>query len=188
MLRNQNLIPLSHQHQHALAFCVRIDKALANPAAMETAAIQQEITRLYGDELATHFQAEERFLFPAAEKIDDLSGLVDELRVEHGLIRRGVKRAEARDLTTSDIQVFAASLSAHIRKEERELFEVMQQRLSPEELDRVGREMAGVLAREIAALGTQGLSTRPQQKRHSLERQLFPSCTFDAAIQSWMRI
>lgn len=141
MLRNKNLIPLSHQHQHALAFCVSIDRALANPAAMETGTIQQEITRLYETELARHFEAEERFLFPAAEQLEEMTNLVDELRIEHGLIRRGVKRAEARDLTASDIQVFAASLSAHIRKEERELFETMQQRLTPEELERVGREI-----------------------------------------------
>jgi hemerythrin-like domain-containing protein len=145
MLRNKNLIPLSHQHQHALAFCVSIDRALANPAAMETATIQQEITRLYETELASHFEAEERFLFPAAEQLGEMTSLVDELRIEHGLIRRGVKRAEARDLTTSDIQVFAASLSAHIRKEERELFEVVQQRLAPEELERVGREIQAFL-------------------------------------------
>ncbi len=129
MLRNKNLIPLSHQHQHALAFCVRIDKALANPAAMDTSVIQQEITALYETELARHFEAEEKILFPAAEQVEDLASLVDELRVEHGLIRRGVKRAGAKDLTVSDIQVFAASLSAHIRKEERELFEAVQQQL-----------------------------------------------------------
>jgi len=27
MLRDKNLIPLSHQHQHALALCVRIERA-----------------------------------------------------------------------------------------------------------------------------------------------------------------
>ncbi len=151
MLRNKNLIPLSHQHQHALAFCVRIDKALANPAAMETAAIQQEITRLYDTELAVHFEAEEQILFPAAEQMDELASLVDELRVEHGLIRRGVKRAEAKDLTVSDIQVFAASLSAHIRKEERELFEALQQQLSAEELERMGPEIDRYLQRRTPA-------------------------------------
>jgi len=145
MLRNKNLIPLSHQHQHALAFCVRVDRALANPAAMETAALQQEITRLYETDLASHFQAEEQFLFPMAEQVDDLASLVDELRIEHGLIRHGVKRAEARDLTVSDIQVFAASLSAHIRKEERQLFEAIQQQVSAEELDRVGAEIERAL-------------------------------------------
>ena len=145
MLRNKNLIPLSHQHQHALAFCVRIDRALANPAAMDTGTIQQEIAALYTSELASHFEAEERFVFPAAEKVEELMSLVDELRIEHGLIQRGVKRAEARDLTTSDIQVFAASLSAHIRKEERDLFEIMQQKLSAEELERIGSEIAPIL-------------------------------------------
>ncbi|HLH09734.1 MAG TPA: hemerythrin domain-containing protein [Terriglobales bacterium] len=147
MLRNKNLIPLSHQHQHALAFCVKVDKALASPAAMDTAALQQAIAKLYEDELAIHFEAEEKFVFPAAEQVGDLASLVDELRIEHGVIRRGVKRAETRDLTVSDIQVFAASLSAHIRKEERQLFEVIQERLSAEELDTVGREIERLLPR-----------------------------------------
>ena len=33
MLRDNNLIPLSHQHQHALALCVQIDRALAKISA-----------------------------------------------------------------------------------------------------------------------------------------------------------
>ena len=70
-----------------------IDKALANPAAMETATIQQEITRLYESELAIHFEAEERFLFPAAEQLEEMASLVDELRIEHGLLRRGRENA-----------------------------------------------------------------------------------------------
>jgi hypothetical protein len=78
-----------------------------------------------------------------------MTSLVDELRIEHGLIRRGVKRAEARALTASDIQVFAASLSAHIRKEERELFEAVQQRLRPEELERLGREIETFLQQRL---------------------------------------
>lgn len=145
MLRNKNLVPLSHQHQHALAFCVQIDRALANPAAMDTRKIQQDIADLYQRELSVHFEAEERLVFPAAEQIEDLMSLVDELRIEHGLIRGGVKRAEAGDLTTSDIQVFAASLSAHIRKEERELFETMQQKLAPAVLDELGPELQRAL-------------------------------------------
>ena len=90
-------------------------------------------------------------MFPAAEQVEDLASLVDELRVEHGLIRRGVKRAEAKDLTVSDIQVFAASLSAHIRKEERELFEALQQQLSAEELERMGPEIDRYLQRGTPA-------------------------------------
>ena len=33
MLRDKNLIPLSHQHQRALALCVRIDRAQPIPDA-----------------------------------------------------------------------------------------------------------------------------------------------------------
>ena len=100
-------------------------------------------------------------MFPAAEQLEEMASLVDELRIEHGLLRRGVKRAEARDLTTSDIQVFAASLSAHIRKEERELFEAVQRGLSPEELERVGEQIEAFFQANVAAADAR-LSTRPR--------------------------
>jgi hemerythrin-like domain-containing protein len=40
---------------------------------------------------------------------------------------------------------FAKKLSAHIRKEERELFETLQRLLAPEELESVGRSLANAL-------------------------------------------
>ena len=65
MLRNKSLIPLSHQHQRALALCVRIDRAQPIPdAALED--WQAEIAQDFEQEIAVHFAAEESVLFPAA--------------------------------------------------------------------------------------------------------------------------
>lgn len=142
MLRDKNLIPLSHQHQHALALCVRIGKAFADAGATpDVHPWEQEIVKAFDEEISFHFQAEERVLFPAADRHEELQDLVDSLRIEHTLIRRNVDRARSRQFTVTDLQVFTATLSEHIRKEERQLFEPMQQLLSPAELDRVGREM-----------------------------------------------
>ena len=143
MLRDKNLIPLSHQHQHALALCVRIGKAFADSGATpDVHPWEQEIVKQFDEEISFHFQAEERVLFPAADKHEELQQLVDSLRIEHTLIRRNIERARARQFTVTDLQVFTATLSEHIRKEERLLFEPMQQLLSPEEMGRVGHEMA----------------------------------------------
>lgn len=142
MLRDQNLVPLSHQHQHALALCVLIGKAFAE--AGQTPDVhpwEQEIVRQFDTEIAFHFQAEEKYLFPLADQHDELRELVDELRIEHTLIRRNVERARARQFAVTDLQVFSASLSEHIRKEERQLFEALQRLLTAEQLDALGTAM-----------------------------------------------
>jgi iron-sulfur cluster repair protein YtfE (RIC family) len=142
MLRDRSLVPLSHQHQHALALCVRIGKAFAE--VHDTPDVhrwEQEIVRLFDAEIAFHFLAEQNILFPAAVQFEELQALVDELMIEHTLLRRNVERARARQFTVTDLQVFTATLSEHIRKEERTLFEAMQRLLSREELANIGDAM-----------------------------------------------
>ena len=142
MLRDRNLIPLSHQHQHALALCVRIGKAFAE--VHDTPDVhhwEEEIVRIFDQEIAFHFAAEEKFIFPAADRWDELQQLVDELRIEHTLLRRNVERARARQFTVTDLQVFTATMSEHVRKEERQLFEAMQRLLTPEQMTQIGDQM-----------------------------------------------
>lgn len=142
MLRDKNLVPLSHQHQHALALCVRIGKAFTEgQTSPDVHPWEQEIVKHFDEEISFHFQAEEKLLFPTADQYEELQELVDSLRIEHTLIRRNVERARARQFTVTDLQVFTATLSEHIRKEERQLFEQMQQLLSSEELRGIGKEM-----------------------------------------------
>jgi iron-sulfur cluster repair protein YtfE (RIC family) len=143
MLRDASLIALSHQHQHALALCVRIGKNFAE--VHDTPDVhrwESEIVRLFDDEIKYHFEAEQKFVFLEADKFEELQQLVDELRIEHTLIRRNVERARAQQFTVTDLQVFTATLSEHIRKEERQLFEAMQRLLAPEALTRVGQQVA----------------------------------------------
>jgi hypothetical protein len=80
-------------------------------------------------------------LFPFAQRAPRLRDLVDELRVEHVSLRHYAAGAADGRLTVPEIQLFAASLAAHVRKEERLLFEGMQEFFSAEELTRVGGEL-----------------------------------------------
>ncbi len=139
MLRDRNLVPLSHQHQHALALCVQIERGLRAPHP-DPGHSQGEIARLFENEIRFHFEAEERVLFPFARGAPSLHDLLDELLVEHGSLRKYAAGAAASGLTIADLQLFAASLSAHVRKEERQLFEDIQKLFPPEELDRVGKQ------------------------------------------------
>jgi hemerythrin-like domain-containing protein len=140
MLRDRNLIPLSHQHQHALALCVRIERGLASEKP-DPQHWQQEIAQIFDSEIRYHFEAEEKVLFPFAECVPSLRNLVDELRVEHGSLRQYAAGAAAGRLSVPEIQRFAASLASHVRKEERQLFEIMQESFSAEELTRVGGQL-----------------------------------------------
>ena len=63
MLRDKSLIPLSHQHQRALALCVRIDRAQPIPAE-DLQAWQAEIEQLFEQEIGIHFAAEEECDLP----------------------------------------------------------------------------------------------------------------------------
>jgi hemerythrin-like domain-containing protein len=92
-----------------------------------------------------HFSAEEQVLFPAARYFSELIPLVDELIAEHVLLRESFSRAEARSMTSEGLPAFAQQLSAHIRKEERQLFERMQQSMSREDLSALGAKLDAAL-------------------------------------------
>ena len=146
MLRDRNLIPLSHQHQHALALCVQIDRSLqAGSADLE--APQAQIGTMFNLEIRWHFAAEEEALFPEAAAFAELKPLVEQLLAEHAALRQYFARAQARELDPAGLREFAQTLSAHIRKEERELFEACQRLLSPEKLNAVGAALDAALHR-----------------------------------------
>ena len=93
MQRDPNLVPLSRQHFRALVLCMRIHRKRA-----EREVLQREMLQLYSDDVRFHFQAEEKFLFPAARRIAALAPLVRELRAEHTRLRRAFAAARRRIL------------------------------------------------------------------------------------------
>jgi iron-sulfur cluster repair protein YtfE (RIC family) len=144
MLRDKNLVPLSRQHQHALALCVRIDRA--SPIGQgDVAAWQAEIGQLFQSEIGIHFAAEEQVLFPAARKFPELIPLVDELLADHVALLGCFASAESCQMSATELSAFGQRLSAHIRKEERLLFERLQGLMNPEELGLLGSKLEEAL-------------------------------------------
>jgi hemerythrin-like domain-containing protein len=145
MLRDKNLVPLSRQHQHALALCVRLDRAL-QAGEVDLEAWQSEMQQIFEGEIAIHFAAEEKELFPATAKFFELQPLTQELIAEHAVLRDFFVRASDRELNSLELRSFAGTLAAHIRKEERQLFEGMQKLISADELAVLGAKLDAVLA------------------------------------------
>src|SRR5215813_15320599 len=133
MLRDKSLIPLSHQHQHALALCVRLDRAL-QAGDINPEAWRAEIQQIFKQEIGIHFAAEEKEVFPAASRYPELKPIVDALLGEHTVLRDLFVQSCSRTLDTTTLRTLTDTLSAHIRKEERQLFEGMQKLMSNEEL------------------------------------------------------
>jgi hemerythrin-like domain-containing protein len=144
MLRDKSLIPLSHQHRRALLLCVRIDRAQPIRDA-DLEAWQAEIEQHFEQEIKIHFAAEEQVLFPAAVRFPELLALVDQLIAEHDSLREWFTQAGSRHISAEALPAFAQQLSAHIRKEERQLFEGMQELLTAEELSSLGGRLEAAL-------------------------------------------
>jgi hemerythrin-like domain-containing protein len=143
MLRDKNLVPLSHGHQHTLALCVRIDRAM-QAGDHDLEQWQRELGREFDREIAQHFLAEEQEVFPIAAHFAELQGLVTDLLSDHVLLRSFFSRAKTLSLGPADLESFVESLAIHIRKEERELFEGMQRCMTSEELAQLGAALAGL--------------------------------------------
>lgn len=139
MLRDKNLIPLSHQHQHALALCVRIERSLK--AGGQAAEWLDEVARAFDTEIRYHFAAEEKVLFPACEKYESLKAIVKHLLSEHGTLRGFFAMAGNKTMDTRQLTNFHQTLSQHVHTEERQLFEQVQAVMSENEMNALGAAM-----------------------------------------------
>ena len=160
MLRDKNLIPLSHQHQRALALCVRIDRASPIGEA-DLGAWRAEIAQLFETEIGIHFTAEEQVLFPAARRFRELIPLVEDLMSDHSVLRESF--AQAHELSAGNVTASAQLLATHVRKEERQLFERLQALMSAEELAELGQRLDLALkdASQACILPTEATRLRP---------------------------
>jgi hemerythrin-like domain-containing protein len=145
MLRDPALIPLSHQHQHALALCLLTERALAASPTDDILRDQaRTIVNHFDGEMRRHFDAEEEALFPALQSFSETRDLTVELIAEH---RRMAVLVDAmrHEIDPPLMLDFAALLRQHVHKEERVLFEQAQRLLSREQLDFIAEQLAGGL-------------------------------------------
>jgi iron-sulfur cluster repair protein YtfE (RIC family) len=129
--RHPGLIPLSHDHQHALALALRCRKqALGQikPIGAEGLRLRAgEFLTLYAAELSSHFEAEEKILFPQMSlHVPESQQLIAELVRDHEAVRSAT--AELKSTTGLGKVIFDLGdlLERHIRREERELFPLFE--------------------------------------------------------------
>jgi iron-sulfur cluster repair protein YtfE (RIC family) len=130
-MRHPALIPLSHDHHHALALALRCRKqALGQLKPAGTEGLRQraqEIREFFSKELVPHFRAEEEVLFPHMRaRMPETGGMIDELLRDHAAIGAAIPRLD--DTTGLSKLLFDLGdlLERHVRKEERELFPLFE--------------------------------------------------------------
>lgn len=141
MLRDPALIPLSQQHHNGLALCVLTERALSadrSDAAVRRLA-QRAIDR-YEIELTNHFAIEEELLFPLVERELGKTPIIAELIADHRALEAMVGRMRAAP-SAELLESFCELLRNHIRREENELFQDVQQRLPKDALAAAGKEI-----------------------------------------------
>ena len=133
--RHPSLQPWSREHHDMLMFCLKIRQAMARH--VELTRIGAYLLWTWENSVFDHFRSEETDLFPL-------------IGTNHPMVRRALKEHEKIEelflKTPHDnetIQLLERSLEAHIRFEERELFELMQDDLSPEVLNVIHHHRSG---------------------------------------------
>lgn len=154
--RHASLIPLSRQHQHALALALIIRRrdGLEKGQASWLEETAAKIRSAYTVELAGHFEVEEAVLFPEMERHLGRLKLIGELVKEHKTLCGLVHNIETAP-TIALFDDFSARLDAHVRKEEKQLFVEFEKRMPAEEALKVGREIESRLVKACPRLGTE---------------------------------
>ena len=148
--RHPSLIPLSHDHHHALALAIRCRKQAlgqlnpGNPKAMK--ALAEEVKKFFLQNLDPHFEAEEKVLFPLIHLHSrDTEPLIAELLREHERIRKTVTALENEFELSKTLFDLGDLLDRHIRQEERTLFPIFEQVVPTNKAEKAGIDIKNIL-------------------------------------------
>ncbi len=129
MKRIPALVELSREHHGALKLA-RAAQAAAADSLPERQRLAARIRQLYASELDAHFRVEEQQLLPRLTQAG-ADALVRRTQAEHDALRALVAALEQADADL--LARFGVLMQAHVRFEERELFEAFQELCSHED-------------------------------------------------------
>jgi hemerythrin HHE cation binding domain-containing protein len=138
MKRSAALAPLSRDHQHALAVALSLRRA--TPDSLDEAV--RGFLAFFDGEGEAHFGVEEQHLLPALPADDpQWAPAVARIRDDHAAIRAATRELRS-GAQLSAAQKLGERLNDHVRFEERVAFAVLEERLDPDELGRLGSAVA----------------------------------------------
>ena len=140
MKRRPALISLSHDHHHALVEARRLRRAAAGDDDPEPVAAA--FADYFAAVSVPHFREEEETLFPVVAALDEARPLVVEALLDHQRLHALVAELKRSADVRPVMREIGELLEAHVRREERELFPLIE-RLAPGRLESSGRPVGG---------------------------------------------
>jgi hemerythrin-like domain-containing protein len=144
MKRHPAFVPLSRDHHRTLILAQAIKKG-APPfrgMAVTDEGKRAEVIQHYEEHMKDHFRKEENIFSGCRSLSPQTDQLIAEIFDEHREVQKKVNDLnEGKDIVNT-LDALGILLEKHIRKEERELFELLQQKLSDEKLKRIADELS----------------------------------------------
>jgi hemerythrin-like domain-containing protein len=144
MKRHPALYPLSHDHHQGLILAQQLKKGAPQYKGMPATPEDKKeyAISFYKTELIRHFEIEEKILFPAsAGKNEKIDKLIAETISEHKQIEHLVNELNKSDNIEKVMDELGQLLERHIRKEERELFVMIEEALNEKELETLSTKL-----------------------------------------------
>lgn len=131
--RHLSLQPLSREHHQGLLLAFKIGKGISKE--IEGNRIKKYVQWFYENYLLNHFTSEEKFAFPL---LGNGHKLVKQALEEHQIIKSYIYSDDTSEELFKNLQ---ALLKAHIRMEERELFNLIEAEASEKELEELEKQL-----------------------------------------------
>lgn len=137
--RHDSLIPLTHDHHHALAQARRLEEAAALTEDIDRRNAAGDFINFYFGSAIRHFHEEEELFFAPLIDHDEARSLIlqavgEHLRM-HALVR-SLKRQLSRGEIDSELLLSIGSLiTGHVRFEEQKVFPLIETLIPQEELE-----------------------------------------------------
>jgi hypothetical protein len=137
--RHDSLVPLSHDHHHALAQARRLEEAASMCGEAAHRRATDDFINFYLGSLVRHFREEEELFFAPLVDHEDALALVMQALTDHLRVHARVRRLK-RDLANgkadpTQLAELATLLTAHVRFEERDVLPLVEYFLSEDELN-----------------------------------------------------
>lgn len=146
MKRHSAIVPLSHDHHHALILAQALKKNAPKTGLGSKSAEEKTEAAInsYNTELIPHFNHEEVLLFPLAlGKDEELDKMIHDILEEHDKIRSSIETLRDGDLE-ENLDAFGKLLENHVRTEERTLFPKIEEVVGEEELNILNGQIIAV--------------------------------------------
>lgn len=139
MKRHASLIPLSHEHHDALILARFLQKTTPPYKGLPTELPEkaQYALNFYNEKLIDHFLQEEAIIPIVKGNSQELDTLMDDMVKEHVVLRELFVQLTDQTEFLLPLDHLGKTLEDHIRKEERQIFPMIQECCSEEKLDEI---------------------------------------------------